>query len=103
MRNIKNIIINLFAFFVCVPLMGAIIDIWIPGTKEVTLFLVKTVLQIFVQFELQDTVLNIVIYVVLAVILSSSGFYISAKTDNKMWKFAALIVSILGLLSGSLL
>lgn len=103
MRHIKNIIINLFVFFVCVPLIGAIADIWIPGIKEVTLFLVKTVLQIFVQFELQDTVLNIIIYIVLAVILSSAGFYISAKTDSKIWEIAALIVSIFGLLSGSLL
>lgn len=103
MKNIKNIIINLFVFFVCLPLFGAIMNIWLPGTKEVTLFLVKTVFQLFIQFQLKDTVLNIVIYIVCAIFLSSAGFYISSKTDQKIWQFAAIIVSVLGLLSGSLL
>lgn len=85
------------------PLIGAIINIWIPGMKEMSLFFVKMFIQIFVQFELQDTVLNIVIYAILAFILSSAGFYISSRTDNNLWVISSLLVSIIGLLSGSLL
>jgi len=79
------------------------VNIWIPGTKDITLFLVKIVFQIFVQFELSDLVLNIVIYLLLGFILSSIGIYYSRKTDNKLWEIATLLVSIIGLLSGSLL
>lgn len=103
MKQIKNILLNLFAFFVILPIFGAILNIWLPGIKDVTLFLVKIVFQMFVQFELSDLVMNIAIYLLLGFALSSLGIYYSSKTDNKIWEIVAIIVSIIGLLSGSLL
>lgn len=94
MNKIKNTLITIVGVIV----ICFIFSIFIPDLRESFLFFLNTEWLIVKEFFLEDAVKSVVIYIVIALIITCLGFGISAKTEKKIWSVVSLIVDVMGLI-----
>ena len=90
---------------VVVPLLGIVFELFLPGLgiKEVFFFMPKMVWMIFKQFELENTLNTYGLFILIALFLNGLGIFISKKRENYIYEIIALILSIVGIATGSIL
>lgn len=93
-----NRIKNTFITIVGVIVVCFIFSMFVPELREPFLFILNTVWLIVKNFFLEDAVKSIVLYIVIALIITGIGFGISAKVENKIWLVVSLIVDVAGLI-----
>ena len=105
MDKIVGFLIVLAFIFLGLPLIGIGLNWFLPGTeiKEVFFFFPKMFWMIFKQFFLEDTLNSYGLYIVIAIVLTCAGVYISKKTEKMIWLFISLIMAIVALITGQVL
>ena len=105
MRYISGFVITFIFIMVGLPLLGVIIELFLPGSgiKELFLFIPRMVWMLFKQFELENSLNTFGLFIVIALILNGFGIYISKRKENYIYEVIALILSIIGLVTGSII
>ena len=104
MRKIKGILIILFMLLVVLPIIGKLLGAVYPESiiEEVFMWFPQLFWTVFKQFKLKSFLLSSGLFIVIAIILNGAGMYISRKKENIIYEIIALILTIIGLCSGSL-
>ena len=105
MRHIKRFIITFIFVLVGLPLIGALLESFMPGSgiKELFFFFLQTTWRLVRNFALENTVNKYGVFIVISIIFNGLGIYISKKRENFIYEVIALILSIIGLAKGSIL
>lgn len=93
-----NKIKNTFITVVGVIVVYFIFSMFIPELREPFLFLLNAEWLIVKNFFLEDAIKSVVLYIVIALIITGLGFGISTKTEKKIWSIVALIIDVIGLI-----
>lgn len=75
-----------------------VIALAIPGLREGFYNLWLIIWTVIKQFFLKDIVKTLLIYFLLASVVTVIGETITRKTENKLWRYTAIILDIIGLL-----
>ena len=75
-----------------------VVALFNPYLKDAFILLFNVSWEEFKLFFLEDTVKSVIIYVVIAIIVTACGFGISHKTEKKIWSVVSIVVDILGLI-----
>lgn len=94
MNKIKRVFFSIVWVFV----FCLIISVFIPQLREPFLFFLNAEWLILKNFFLEDTIKSVVLYIVIALIITGLGFGISTKTEKKIWSIVALIIDVIGLI-----
>jgi len=77
----------------------AIACLLIPELRTPMLFLADVIYKLFNQFYLEDTILSVLFYIIIALFFTLLGVSISSRTENKIWIVVSILVNIVGLIS----
>ncbi|MBR1810121.1 MAG: hypothetical protein IJ766_00535 [Clostridia bacterium] len=77
-----------------------IICAFIPALKPVFTFLGGSLLSLYKEFFLMDSLKKIIVYAVILLVIGILGFSLSKATKKKTWAVAGGVIDILGVIAG---
>lgn len=105
MNKSKALFITLIFVLVGLPVIGYVLN-WIypaTGIGDFLIWFPSLFWTLFKEFELEDIAKSVILYLIIAGVLIGLGFNISKRTENKIWLFVSLIMTIVAIITGNIL
>ena len=103
MNRIKSFIVALIIIIVGVPAFGLVANLFVPGLGEVFLFVDKMLLMLIKNYVLKEKLAQYGIFLLLFILLHVGGIYLSKKEENVLFEIVAIIISVVGVITGNIL
>ena len=105
MNKSKALFITLIFVLVGLPVIGYVLN-WIypaTGIGDFLIWFPSLFWTLFKEFELEDIAKSVILYLIIAGVLIGLGFNISKRTENKIWLFVSLIMTMVAIITGNIL
>ena len=103
MSKISNFIIVLIFIIIGIPVFELIANLFVPGLGDVFLFMHRTIWMVIKNYVLEDKLVQYGLFLLLFIFLHIGGIYMSKKEENVLFEIVAIIISVVGVVTGNIL